>query len=209
MMHTDFEPSLKACCTTEHNMHVSALQKAIKEQDAWHLCTTLTEINALFATCMPTQIPALNLQAVQDQILQESYDRLIKPKVHLLKRYLPFSNSVYGELLPPFVDLIIKFTQLMAGSLFLDLGCGVGNVIVQVSLRTSCVSVGIELVPAVAALAREMMEQTLLRCHMWGVKCSHIEVQEGDMLASSKVAELIQHADAICVNNLAFDPDRL
>ena len=110
--------------------------------------------------------------------------------------------------MPPFVDRVIELTQLSSSSLFLDLGSGVGSVIAQVSLRTGATSVGVELVPEVAALAQDLMAQILFRCHMWGVQCSHIKVEEGDMLENKDIAKLIQHADVICINNYAFKPDR-
>ncbi|KAF8233614.1 histone methylation DOT1, partial [Tricholoma matsutake] len=140
-------------------------------------------------------------------ILQDSYAWLVQPNTHLLTNYVPFSNCVYGEILPPFVDRIIELTQLASSSLFLDLGSGVGSVVVQVSLRTGCTSVGIKLVPHVAALGQDLMAQILFKCHMWGVPCSQIKVEEGDMLGSQSIAELILRTDAIFVNNLAFKPD--
>ncbi|KAF8221406.1 S-adenosyl-L-methionine-dependent methyltransferase, partial [Tricholoma matsutake] len=97
--------------------------------------------------------------------------------------------------------------HLSSSSLFLDLGSGVGSVVAQVSLRTGCTSVGIELVPHVAMLAQDLMSQILFRCHMWGVQCSQIKVEEGDMLDHKHIAELIPCADVIFVNNLAFKPD--
>jgi len=111
--------------------------------------------------------------------------------------------------MPSFVDRIIELTQLSSSSLFLDLGSGVGSVVAQVSLRTCCTSIGIEVVPKVAALAQDYMAKILFRCHMWGVQCSHIKVDEGDMLQDKAIAELIQHADVICINNHVFKPDRL
>jgi len=64
-------------------------------------------------------------------------------------------------------------------------------------------------VPKVAALAQDYMARILFKCHMWGVQCSHIKVDEGDMLQDKAITELIQHADVICVNNHVFKPDCL
>jgi H3 lysine-79-specific histone-lysine N-methyltransferase len=189
-------------------MYVPALEVAIRERDAWDFCKTLTEINTAFGILVPSPAHILNLKEVQERILQDSYSRLIQPNSHILSDYVPFSNCVYGELMPLFVDQIIELTQLSPSSLFLDLGSGVGSVVAQVSLRSGCTGVGVELVPRVAALAQDLMAQILFRCHMWGVRCSHVKLEEGDMLQNQDVAQLIQHADAILVNNHAFKPDR-
>lgn len=210
MMHPGYKDSLLAQCPSYHT-HIPSLEAAYDKKDGWHFCKTLAQINALLSQLTPSlkHIQFPDIKAVQDRILQESYDRLIRPNAHMLTKYIPFSNTVYGELMPPFVDRIIGLMQLTPDSLFLDLGCGVGNVITQVSLRTGCTSFGIELVPAVAELARNMMAQTLMRCAIWGMRCSHIEVEGGDMLTSKRVSELIQLADGILVNNQAFQPKRL
>jgi hypothetical protein len=204
MFHLAFAASLSAQYSS-----YEALKVTVTERDAWAFCQTLAEINTAFGGLVPSPAHILNPRTVQNRILNDSYARLIQPNARLLSDYIPFSNCVYGELMPSFVDRIIKLTQLSSSSLFLDLGSGVGSVVAQVSLRTGCTSIGIEVVPKVAALAQDYMAQILFRCHMWGVQCSQIKVDEGDMLGNEDIAKLIQHADAILVNNQAFKPDRL
>jgi SAM-dependent methyltransferase len=205
MLHLGFAPSLSAQCSS----YVPELEVAITERDAWAFCKKLSEINTSFGRLIQSPAHALNFKKVHDRILQDCYARLIQPNSHDLSKYLPFSNYVYGELMPSFVDRIIELTQLSSSSLFLDLGSGVGSVVAQASLRTGCTSVGVELVPRVAALAQELLAQILFRCYMWGVKCSHVKLEEGDMLGNKDIAELIQHADVILVNNHAFDQERM
>ena len=190
-------------------MLFSELKGAEEDRDGWRFCEALQEINALFGNLVqaPTDMPCI--KEVQDRILQESYNRLIRPNAHVLKQYTPFSNNVYGELMPAFMDEIIRLTQPTSSSLFLYLGCGVGTVITQVSLRSGCTSFGVELMPTVATLARDLMAQTLLRCNMWGIPCGTIQAEEGDMLENEKVLTLVRKADVICVNNLAFHAERL
>jgi hypothetical protein len=205
MFRLGFAPSLSAQCST----YISELDVAIIERDAWAFCKTLAEFNHAFGRLVPSPAHTLKLKDVQDRILQDSYARLVQPNSRILSDYIPFSNTVYGELMPLFVDHIIDLTQLSSSSLFLDLGSGVGSVVAQVSLRTGCTSVGVELVPRVAVLAQDLLSQILFRCHMWGVQCSQIKIEEGDMLGNKDIAKLIPHADAVLVNNQAFNPDRL
>lgn len=138
------------------------------------------------------------------RIVEETYQRAVGPNVHELRNYEAFSSEVYGELLPPFVTEIIKATGLHADQLFLDLGSGVGNVVMQASLATGCTSYGIELMPGPAKLARKQLEQFRIRCKMWGVSMGDVELEEGDMLTSRRTDELIKKADVILVNNKVF-----
>ncbi|KAF7319741.1 Histone-lysine N-methyltransferase, H3 lysine-79 specific [Mycena kentingensis (nom. inval.)] len=138
------------------------------------------------------------------RIIEENYQRSVGPHVKTLKRYEAFSSAVYGELMPSLVYKIIRQTGLTADSLFLDLGSGVGNIVVQASLQAGCRSYGIELNPQPAKVAHDMARNFRVRCQMWGLQCGDIEVEEGDMLTSKRVDELIPQADVVVVDNKAF-----
>ena len=131
------------------------------------------------------------------RVIEETYQRAVGPHVNELRNYEAFSSEVYGELLPPFVTEIIKATGLNSNHLFLDLGSGVGNVVLQASLATGCRSYGIELMPGPAKLARKQLEQFRIRCKMWGLDLGDVELEEGDMLTSRRTDELIKQADVI------------
>ncbi|KAG5638184.1 hypothetical protein H0H81_001386 [Sphagnurus paluster] len=139
------------------------------------------------------------------RMIEENYQRSVGPHVNSLKQYEAFSSTVYGELMPSLAHEIIEITKLNENSLFLDLGSGVGNVCVQASLQTGCKSYGIELMPAPAKIAREMREHLQVRCKMWGVRLGEIELEEGNMLESPRVNELIAQADVVLVDNKVFE----
>ena len=142
------------------------------------------------------------------RIIEENYQRSVGPNVPMLKRYEAFSSTVYGELMPSLAYEMIQITKLNENSLFLDLGSGVGNVVVQASLQTGCRSYGIELLPAPAKVAKQMVEHLQMRCRMWGVRCGNVELEEGDMLQSRRVDELIAQADVVLVDNKVFEESR-
>jgi len=71
-------------------------------------------------------------------------------------------------------------------------------------LQSGCSSYGIELMHAPAAVSREQLEQVKMRCRMWGVKIGDVQLEEGDMLKSQRVSELIGKADVVLVNNKVF-----
>jgi H3 lysine-79-specific histone-lysine N-methyltransferase len=139
------------------------------------------------------------------RIIEENYQRSVGPNVPKLKRYEAFSSTVYGELMPSLVYEMVQITKLNENSLFLDLGSGVGNVVVQASLQTGCTSYGIELLPEPAAVARNMLEHLKVRCNMWGLRFGNVELEEGNMLESRRVDELIPKADVVLVDNKVFE----
>ncbi|RPD59337.1 DOT1-domain-containing protein [Lentinus tigrinus ALCF2SS1-7] len=146
--------------------------------------------------CMPAD--------VVQRLVEEVYQRAVGPNIDMLKRYEAFSSEVYGELMPMFVSDIFRATGLSESSLFLDLGSGVGNVVLQATLETGCRSFGIEVMPGPAEIARSQLEQFRTRCRMWGVRMGEVELEEGDMLKSAKVDQLVKEADVVLVNNKVF-----
>ncbi|KJA29099.1 hypothetical protein HYPSUDRAFT_175678 [Hypholoma sublateritium FD-334 SS-4] len=139
------------------------------------------------------------------RIIEENYQRTVGPNVPYLRQYEAFSSTVYGELMPSLAREIIAVTGLRADSLFLDLGSGVGNVVVQASLQTGCTSYGIELMPHPARVAEDVVRQMQIRCRMWGVRVGAMELEEGDMLKSARMDALLAKADVVLVDNKVFE----
>lgn len=91
------------------------------------------------------------------------------------------------------------------GSIFCDLGCGAGTVVVQASLATSAQSFGIELVPSRTKIAKEIVEEFKATCRLWALPLNEIEIVEGDMLEDQWWNGRIQDADLILIANLVFE----
>ncbi|KAI1785576.1 DOT1-domain-containing protein [Ganoderma leucocontextum] len=138
-----------------------------------------------------TRIP----KEVVHRIVDETYQRAVGPHIDMLKRYEAFSSEVYGELMPEFVTDLVRATGLTEESVFLDLGS---------ALETGCTSYGIEIMPGPAKIARSQLEQFKTRCRMWGVRAGRVDLEEGDMLRSTKADELVKTADVVLVNNKVF-----
>lgn len=145
--------------------------------------------------------------AVRLRIIDETYQRTVGPHASELNKYQSFSSEVYGELLPPFVSEIIRATGLNSDSLLVDLGSGVGNVVLQASLETGCSGYGIEINAAPAKIAKTQLEQFRIRCRMWGLRMSDVVLEEGDMLESPHVGSMLAKADVVLVNNKVFKQD--
>lgn len=205
--------------------YLKTLRRAITKQDGPLFLKTMTCVNAILRVLKypplpddPLLPPGENVlrehvrrwnpagipKDVSLRLIEETYQRCVGPHVQALRNYEAFSSETYGELMPSLVSEIIRHTGLRENSLFLDLGCGVGNVVLQASLQTGCKSFGIEIMSAPAGIARDQLEQLKIRTRMWGVKMGEVELEEGDMLKSEKVARLMSEADVVLVNNKVF-----
>jgi [histone H3]-lysine79 N-trimethyltransferase len=206
--------------------YLRALQRSIHRQDGPLFMKTMNAVNHLlrnlkyppmaldldpFAPSWPNALKETVKEwqsglphKVMMRIIEELYQRCVGPHVAKLKQYEAFSSSVYGELMPSFIMDIIANTGLGPDSIFLDLGSGVGNVVIQASLQSGCKSFGIEVMNGPASVARKQLDMLKRRCRMWGVSCGDIELEEGDMLESARVSELMKTADVVLVNNKVF-----
>ncbi|KAI8907993.1 histone-lysine N-methyltransferase, H3 lysine-79 specific [Gorgonomyces haynaldii] len=139
-------------------------------------------------------------------ILEQSYARAVSPQVHILNDYEGFSNNVYGEIKASFVHDLIKQTKLKPHQVFLDMGSGIGNVVLQVAAETLCESYGIEIMDNPAHLAKLNKTEFLARTKAYGIPCGKIVLRHGDFLEDELIHQVISKADVIFVNNYAFDP---
>ncbi|KAI0762345.1 S-adenosyl-L-methionine-dependent methyltransferase [Fomes fomentarius] len=203
--------------------YLRLLQRAIKNENGPLFIKVMDAINTLLALLKYPPVPLDPFQPsptnelrdmvqswthipspVVQRLVDEAYQRAVGPNIEMLRRYEAFSSEVYGELMPSFVTDILRTTGLKEDSLFVDLGSGVGNVVMQASLETGCRSFGIELMPGPAEIARSQLEQFKMRCRMWGVRMGPVELVEGDMLMSPRVDALVKEADVVLVNNKVF-----
>ncbi|KAK0563817.1 Nucleosomal histone H3-Lys79 methylase [Tilletia horrida] len=139
-------------------------------------------------------------------IHEQTYARIVGPKVEELNHYTAFSDNVYGELLPRFTSEIANLTGLGPSSTFVDLGSGVGNVLVQLALQTGCSAYGCEMMETPARLADAQIDEAKARWAMWGLEGGHAEAWKADFCASERVGEVLRKADVVLVNNYAFTP---
>ena len=188
--------------------YLKTLQRAINKQDGPLFLKTMNSVNAILRILKYPPLPDDPLlppgenglkeyvktwrgagipKAVSLRLIEETYQRCVGPQVNTLRNYEAFSSETYGELMPSLVSDIVRQTGLGEDSLFLDLGCGVGNVVLQASLETGCKSFGVEIMPAPVGMARGQLEQLKIRTRMWGVRMGSVEIEEGDMLKSSQV----------------------
>ncbi|XP_053394134.1 serine-rich adhesin for platelets-like isoform X4 [Mercenaria mercenaria] len=138
-------------------------------------------------------------------ILQQCYDHAVQDP-DKLNQYEPFSPEVYGETSFDLVDQMVKSIKFTEDDYFIDLGSGVGQVVLQVAAATPCkLCYGIEKAEWPAAYADGMIEQYKRWMKWYGKKYCKFLLEKGDFL-SEETKEKINSATVIFVNNFAFGP---
>ncbi|MBE3048791.1 hypothetical protein IMZ48_41095 [Candidatus Bathyarchaeota archaeon] len=139
-------------------------------------------------------------------ILGQVYDRTVAPKIDLLSKYENGTDYVYGELLHPLVsEMLIEKLQMTSDQVFVDLGSGVGNVVLQAALEIGCESWGCEMMDNACNLADAQQAEFTARCQLWGLAPGKVRLERGDFRASGAAVQgALKRADVVLVNNQAF-----
>ncbi|KAL1953076.1 hypothetical protein VTO42DRAFT_3614 [Malbranchea cinnamomea] len=141
-----------------------------------------------------------------ERILTQVYARTVSPRVDSLRQYENGTDNVYGELLPRFISDIFKQTKLKSNQIFVDLGSGVGNVVLQAALEVGCESWGCEIMQNACDLAELQHTEFKARCRLWGLAPGDVHLVRGDFLNEETIARTLRKADVVLINNQAFTP---
>ncbi|KAF9570455.1 Nucleosomal histone H3-Lys79 methylase [Mortierella alpina] len=138
-------------------------------------------------------------------ILQQVYSRTVAARASKLNQYEAFSNNVYGEILPILTKEFIQRTKLDQSKVFVDLGCGIGNVVLQVALQTGAESYGVEIMDTPAKFAKKQAKEFEARSRAYGLSHGSITMLHGDFLDTPGLPAILAKADVVLVNNYAFN----
>ena len=197
---------------------VRRLDKARKEGALGHsvgsqttFVNTLKRYNDMMVKFQADGTIARNIDALQslslplvEFILQQVYARTVSREVHKLKAYENGTDDVYGELKPKFVDMLVRETKLKSDQVFVDLGSGVGNVVLQMALQVGCESWGCEKMPNPSALADSQTDEFRSRCKLWAIKPGEVYLEKADFLVNGNIKAALKRADVVLINNQAF-----
>lgn len=148
-----------------------------------------------------TELPRSFVAFILDQV----YDRTVAPKIDLLAKYENGTDYVYGELLHPLISsILVEKLQMTSDQVFVDLGSGVGNVVLQAALEIGCESWGCEMMENACNLADAQLKEFKARCLLWGLAPGKVSLERGDFRASAGIHEALKRADVVLVNNQAF-----
>ncbi|KAG0213529.1 Nucleosomal histone H3-Lys79 methylase [Mortierella sp. GBA30] len=138
-------------------------------------------------------------------ILQQVYSRTVAARASKLNQYEAFSNNVYGEILPILTKEFIQRTKLDQNKTFVDLGCGIGNVVLQVALQTGAESYGVEIMDTPAKFAKKQAKEFEARARAFGLNHGPVSMIHGDFLDTPGLPAILAKADVVLVNNYAFN----
>ncbi|KAI3399899.1 hypothetical protein diail_5410 [Diaporthe ilicicola] len=146
-------------------------------------------------------------QSLVGLILTQVYDRVVTPKVDILKKYDNGTDNVYGEMNRSFVhQALCQELQMTSDQVFVDLGSGVGNVTLQAALEVGCESWGCEMMEGPATLAKAQHSEFRARCKLWGIQPGRIRFVHNDFTKDEAIRDVLKRADVVLANNFAFTP---
>lgn len=152
--------------------------------------------------------PCINVPPSQEllrHIIQQVYSHAVKDP-DKLNAYEPFSPEVYGETSFDLVAQMIKEVPMNRNGLFIDLGSGVGQVILQVAASGNVRECyGIEKADIPAQYAKDMDREFRKWMKWYGKTHRPYTLEKGDFL-QPKMREKINEAGIVFVNNFAFGP---
>ncbi|KAL1302960.1 hypothetical protein AAFC00_003278 [Neodothiora populina] len=202
-------------CLNEDTGFEARLIKAVRHGSSAEYKTVIRDFNDMITkarkegevrSVLEKQHSLGDLNWVQ-RLLDQVYARTVSPQVESLRVYEGFSDNVYGELKPRLISEMFKQTELKSGQVFVDLGSGVGNVVLQAALEVGCESWGIEMMENPCKLADLQREEFAARARLWGLAVGKVHLLKGDFTKNTKIMEVLKRADVVLVNNQAFNPD--
>nr|XP_023025758.1 histone-lysine N-methyltransferase, H3 lysine-79 specific [Leptinotarsa decemlineata] len=138
-------------------------------------------------------------------ILQQTYNAAVTDP-EKLNQYEPFSPEVYGETSYDLVCQMIDQIEISADDVFIDLGSGVGQVVLQMAAATPCkICLGIERAEVPSRYAESMNRNFRTWMQWYGKKYGDYKLLRGDFLTEEH-REKINQATIVFVNNFAFGP---
>lgn len=138
-------------------------------------------------------------------ILQQTYNAAVTDP-EKLNQYEPFSPEVYGETSYDLVCQMIDQIEITSDDVFIDLGSGVGQVVLQMAAATPCkICLGIERAEVPSRYAESMNKNFRTWMQWYGKKYGEYKLIKGDFLTEEH-REKINQASIVFVNNFAFGP---
>ncbi|GAA5960357.1 hypothetical protein JCM8115_001153 [Rhodotorula mucilaginosa] len=190
---------------------IRQLEKARSKSDGPGFLAALARYNSTLLSLKKSGIIRRNIEEMKGlrekvwtRVFTQCYDRAVGPGLEDVRKYRAFSDNVYGELLPKFMNEIFARTHLGPKGVFVDLGSGVGNCVVQAALATGAESWGFENMPHASQLARAQVVEAEARFELWGLAGGKMHVREANFCESPEVGEVLRRADVVLVNNEVF-----
>lgn len=163
------------------------------------------EERRMFPTDVKPVVPRAS-NGLLKHILQQAYNQAVTDP-DKLNQYEPFSPEVYGETSFEFVAQMVQKVGDRKDEVFIDLGSGVGQVVLQVAASISAkLCVGIEKAEVPASYAQSMSDAFKFWMNWFGKTFCEYRLFKGDFFLE-KFRDTINSSSFIFVNNFAFGPN--
>lgn len=184
------------------------------------LLARLDDLQVHIQSLSPISIPTFPSDECIMYLLDQSYLRIIDENPTRLNK-VSLKNGkqyLYGELRSSLIASIFRDNDLIPiatniGSelpIFMDMGSGIGHVVLQVASMTRCHAIGIEILPFPFRLSLLLKQEFIHRLKLFGYKSlsdhvnQHVELIQGNFLENQRVISVIEHVHTILVNNFTF-----
>ncbi|KAI9225727.1 MAG: histone methylation protein DOT1-domain-containing protein, partial [Piptocephalis tieghemiana] len=188
---------------------VREMRVALRRMDQDMFVDLVSQYNTLLekfrSGLLPQDNPSRGSFELVSHLLLQVYNRVVSPQVEKLRQYKAFSNNVYGEINPILTNELLQRCKVDSNGVFLDLGCGIGNVVIQAGAQTGCEAYGVEIMSEPARLGQAQVTEFIARSRCYKLDHGPIEVIHGDFLEIPRVAQLLSRATVVLANNYAFD----
>uniref|UniRef100_A0A1I8AQF0 Histone-lysine N-methyltransferase, H3 lysine-79 specific n=1 Tax=Steinernema glaseri TaxID=37863 RepID=A0A1I8AQF0_9BILA len=139
------------------------------------------------------------------QICARAYNRAVTDVSALNKHYEAFSSETYGETSFERLQMIIEEVAPGEDDVFVDLGSGVGQLIVQMAGGSRVKkAVGIEISQLPNKFAKQLEVEFSRLMKWYGKKYRPFVMEHGDFLAPKYRQLITEEATIIFINNFAF-----
>ncbi|KAL1114853.1 hypothetical protein AAG570_007677 [Ranatra chinensis] len=165
-------------------------------------------IDSMVALCKGTSVQRLSKnpsRGLLRHILQQVYNQAVYDP-EKLNQYEPFSPEVYGETSFDLVCQMIDQINITSDDVFVDLGSGVGQVVLQMAAATPCkICVGVEKADIPSMYAEGMNINFRKWMGWYGKRYGDYKLIKGDFLHEEHRDKIVS-ATIVFVNNFAFGP---
>ncbi|KAL7074203.1 hypothetical protein ACQ4LE_006339 [Meloidogyne hapla] len=142
------------------------------------------------------------------QIITRCYNRAVDNEKALNKHYEAFSSQTYGETSYERMQMIIEELKPTQKDVFVDLGSGVGQLVVHMAGGTQVHrAVGIEIASLPSKFAKKLEHEFKKLMNWFGRPFQPFELLHGDFLSTDYRKLITEEASIIFINNYAFQSD--
>ncbi|KAI0984445.1 hypothetical protein GJ496_011505 [Pomphorhynchus laevis] len=152
-------------------------------------------------TC--TRIPQRPSRYLMKNLMDVMYARAVKNPL-TLNYYGAFSPEAYGESSYELIEYLLNLLMMKENDVFVDLGSGVGNIVLQVAALSRCrLCVGIEKADCPSEFAQNMAKEFKFWMAWFCKSHAKFKLFKGDFL-SEEFNHYYNEATIIFANNVAF-----